>query len=232
MLIVVEGLDGAGKSTQVSLLRQYLLSRFPSLRYIHFPRYDAPVYGDLISSFLRGEFGNINDVHPTLVALLYAEDRHGAAPFIRDILSSGGTILLDRYVYSNIAYQCAKVQDPGERASLRKWILDTEYGAFDLPRPDVNLFLDVPISFVRSNLLAHREGRDRDYLSGKGDIHEADLSFQERVREQYALQADLDPSFRRIDCSGPDGGMASVEEIFSRIRSAVDAVIEGAYHSS
>ena len=80
MLVVLEGLDGAGKSTQVKKLRKYLEEAFGSLEYIHFPRYDAPVYGDLISRFLRGDFGSNEAVHPQLVALLFAEDRHGAAP--------------------------------------------------------------------------------------------------------------------------------------------------------
>ena len=103
MLVVLEGLDGAGKSTQVKKLRKYLEDTFGSLEYIHFPRYDAPVYGDLISRFLRGDFGSNEAVHPQLVALLFAEDRHGAAPEMKNTLNSGGHVLLDRYVYSNIA---------------------------------------------------------------------------------------------------------------------------------
>ena len=143
MLVVLEGLDGAGKSTQVKRLKAYLESVFGSLEYIHFPRYDAPVYGDLISRFLRGDFGSNETVHPQLVALLFAEDRHGAAPEMKKVLAAGGTVLLDRYVYSNIAYQCAKVKDSEEAADLREWIFNTEYGDFDLPRPDLNIFLDV-----------------------------------------------------------------------------------------
>ena len=72
MLFVIEGLDGAGKSTQVRRLKQYLEERLGALEYIHFPRYDAPVYGELISTFLRGGFGTLDAVHPRLVALLYA----------------------------------------------------------------------------------------------------------------------------------------------------------------
>ena len=96
MLIVLEGLDGAGKSTQVKRLREYLTQRCGSLEYIHFPRYEAPVYGDLITRFLKGEFGSIEVVHPQLVALLFAEDRHGAAPVMRQALKEGKTVLLDR----------------------------------------------------------------------------------------------------------------------------------------
>ena len=173
MLIVLEGLDGAGKSTQVRRLKEYLTERCGSLEYIHFPRYDAPVYGDLISRFLRGDFGSNETVHPQLVALLFAEDRHGAAPAMRKALEEGKTVLLDRYVYSNIAYQCAKLQDLQERRKLRDWIFNTEYGDFELPEPDLNLFLDVPIGFVEQSLTAHREGQDRNYLSGAQDIHEA-----------------------------------------------------------
>ena len=104
MLVVIEGLDGAGKSTQVRLMKEYLSKVCNRLEYIHFPRYDAPVYGDLIGKFLRGGFGPMDKVHPQLVALLFAEDRRDAAPSILKVLSEGGTVLLDRYVYSNIAY--------------------------------------------------------------------------------------------------------------------------------
>ena len=82
------------------------------------------------------------------MALLYAEDRRAAVPEMLDALKDGGILLLDRYVYSNIAYQCAKVADEAGREELRRWIRDTEYGDFGLPVPDLNIFLDVPIGFV------------------------------------------------------------------------------------
>ena len=200
MLVVLEGLDGAGKSTQVKRLRSYLESRLGEVEYIHFPRYDAPVYGDLIGRFLRGDFGSIEGVHPQLVALLFAEDRHGAAPQIRASLESGKTVLLDRYVYSNIAYQCAKLSSPEERERLRDWIFRTEYGDFNLPRPDVNLFLDVPISFVRESLGAVRQGSDRDYLEGGSDIH--------------------------VDCSDDIGDMLPPDAISERVRAAIDTYLD------
>ena len=222
MLIVLEGLDGAGKSTQVKRLKEYLLQRCGSLEYIHFPRYEAPVYGDLITRFLKGEFGSIEAVHPQLVALLFAEDRHGAVPVMREALEAGKTVLLDRYVYSNIAYQCAKLKDPKEREKLRDWIFNTEYGDFNLPEPDLNLFLDVPIGFVEKSLSAHREGQDRNYLSGAQDIHEASIAFQKAVRDMYVAETARDPKFRRIDCSGSRGEMLPPDAIFEKVRAAVD----------
>lgn len=222
MLVVVEGLDGAGKSTQVRRLREYLTSKCGNLEYIHFPRYDSPVYGELIGGFLRGDFGDIGQVHPKLVALLYAEDRHGAAPEMKAVLRDGGCMLLDRYVYSNIAYQCAKIADPAEKEDLREWINNTEYGNFDLPRPDLNIFLDVPIGFVEKKLSESRGGHDRDYLAGARDIHEADIEFQKNVRKVYLRQCEVDPKFIRIDCSDENGAMLPPDDIFAKIKSTVD----------
>lgn len=226
MLVVLEGLDGAGKSTQTKKLRTYLEGLFGSLEYIHFPRYDAPVYGDLISRFLRGDFGSNEQVHPQLVALLFAEDRHGAAPQMKKVLNAGGNILLDRYVYSNIAYQCAKLSDDTQAEQLREWIFNTEYGDFRLPKPDLNIFLDVPIGFVESKLKSQRGGADRDYLDGGQDIHEADIEFQKRVRAIYRRQCELDPKFIRIDCSDDYGQMLPPGEIFAKVKAVVDNAIK------
>ena len=151
MLIVIEGLDGSGKSTQVRKLKEYIVRSGRALEYIHFPRFDTPLYGDLLARFLRGELGSIDRVHPRLVALLFAEDRNAAAPAIREALAAGRTVLLDRYVYSNIAFQCAKLEDKAERDELRDWIFDTEYRHFGIPVPDVNIFLDVPVDFVKGH---------------------------------------------------------------------------------
>ncbi len=225
MLIVIEGLDGSGKSTQVKKLRQYLGEKTGKLEYIHFPRYDAPVYGDLISRFLRGEFGSNEQVHPQLVALLFAEDRHGAASQMKSILAGGGIVLLDRYVYSNIAYQCAKLDSEAEQARIRDWIIDTEYGAFGLPVPDLNIFLDVPVGFVEQKLTSSRGGSGREYLAGARDIHEADIEFQKKVRGIYLAQCQADPKFMRIDCSGPDGKMLPPEDVFKKIKAAADRIL-------
>ncbi len=219
MLIVIEGLDGAGKSTQVKMLQEYIIAKGHVLEYLHFPRYEAPVYGELIGSFLRGDFGNVNQVNPKLVALLYALDRQAAAPILNKALQDGKVVLLDRYVYSNIAYQCSKVTNPEEREKLRNWIFTVEYNFYKIPKPDVNIFLDVPLSFVESRLSSARAADSgRDYLAGKRDIHEENISFQEGVRKVYIAECERDADFQRVDCSASDGTMLPPEIVFERIK--------------
>ncbi len=218
MLIVLEGLDGAGKSTQVKLLKEYIVSKGRELKYLHFPRYTSSVYGEMIAGFLRGDFGNIEQVHPRLVALLFAEDRRDASGMIREWLEQGCCVLLDRYVYSNIAYQCSKIKDKKEADNLMEWIFNLEYNVFGIPEPDVNIFLDVPIGFVDKKLREGRSGDDdRDYLNGKPDIHEADIAFQAGVREVYMKQCKMDNKFFRINCGDENGNMLPPGEIFKRI---------------
>lgn len=218
MFVVLEGLDGAGKSTQVNLLRRFFEERCVRTEYLHFPRFDAPVYGELIARFLRGEFGPAESVDSYLVALLFAGDRADAAHTIRTWLAEGRTVILDRYVYSNVAYQCAKLSgSEADRRRLRDWILDLEYDYNAIPRPDVSLFLDVPFAFTERKLGEQREGDDRRYLQGAQDIYEASLSLQERVRAVYLDAAVSDARLRVVDCADPEGGMASPGAIFARI---------------
>ena len=219
MLIVLEGLDGAGKSTQLKMLCNYLEESGKKLKYLHFPRYDAPVFGELISNFLKGEYGANDAVHPQLVALLFAEDRHAAAAQINEWLEAGCTVVLDRYVYSNIAFQTAKLPDREKALKLREWIFDLEYNIFKIPQPDLNLFLDVPIDFVESELQHTRSGSDRDYLDGAQDIHEADIEFQKRVRDVYRECCANDSNFIRIDCADSETGrIMAPEDIFDKIK--------------
>ena len=231
MLIVLEGLDGAGKSTQVKLLKEYLVSKGVNLRYLHFPRYDSPLYGELIGKYLRGDFGSIEQVHPQIVALLFALDRMDAAATIKEWLAAGDCVLLDRYVYSNIAYQCSKIMMQPQFAQnreqlandLRDWIFDTEYNKYGIPKPDLNLFLNVPIEFVDSKLKESRSGDDdRNYLNGKEDIHEADIRFQISVREIYLQQTELDANFVKVCCEDADGKMLPPADIFANIKEQVD----------
>ena len=225
MFIVLEGVDGCGKSTQIANLQQMFTEKGVACEYIHFPRFDAPYFGDLIARFLRGELGSVEAVDPYIVAMLYAGDRRDAATLINGWLEQGKVVICDRYVYSNIGYQCAKLHTEEEREKLREWILSLEFDYFAIPRPDVSLFLDVPFAFTERKLSEVRTGDDRDYLNGAKDIHEQSLDLQQAVRRVYIDAAEKDVDMHVVDCS-ENGAMASPDMIFARIKSIVDTYIK------
>ncbi|MCE5347717.1 MAG: dTMP kinase [Bacteroidales bacterium] len=216
-LFVIEGLDGAGKSTQIKLLRDFFSEKGYNCEYLHFPRTETPYFGELIARFLRGEFGSLKDVDPYLVAMLYAGDRKDASEIISNWIKGGKIVLLDRYTYSNIAYQCAKLQDTAAQDKLMKWIFSLEFEHFAIPRPDLNIFLDVPFSFTEKKLSDVRTGSDRNYLKGTRDIHEESMAFQKKVRDLYLRVAQWDERLSVVDCSNENGSMLSPDRIFDLI---------------
>jgi len=213
-LFVIEGVDGAGKSTQIKLLRDFFSEKGYKCEYLHFPRTEAPYFGELIARFLRGEFGTINEVDPYLVALLYAGDRKDASEMIQQWLKDGKIVLLDRYTYSNIAYQCAKLQEISAQEKLMQWILALEFDHFSIPRPDLNIFLDVPFEFTEKKLTSLRTGEDRSYLNGSKDIHEESMEFQKRVRDLYIRVSQTDNRLAVVNCGKSGDAMRTPEEIF------------------
>ncbi|MFN8241660.1 MAG: dTMP kinase [Bacteroidales bacterium] len=216
-LLVIEGLDGAGKSTQIKLLSDFFKERSVKTKYLHFPRTDSPFFGELVARFLRGEFGTIDEVDPYLVAMLYAGDRKDASQMLSSWLSDGFHVLLDRYSYSNIAYQCAKLTDKVQRDKLKEWIIKLEFEHFSIPKPDLNIFLDVPFVFTEKKLTSGRSGDDRNYLNGAKDIHETSLEFQKRVRDVYLDVASTDDKLQLVNCSSQDGSMLPPEDIFKLV---------------
>lgn len=223
--IVIEGLDGSGKSTQINFIENYLKEKNIKSKFLHFPRPEAPFYGELISRFLRGELGAIDKVDPYVVALLYAGDRNDASKTINQWLSEGYAVIADRYLYSNIAFQCAKLKAQTEKEKLAHWIKELEYNYFKIPVPDLNLFLKVPSVFTEKSLTSRRAGADREYLNGNDDIHEADLDFQKEVRNIYLWQIKENPDFEEIDCEGAVNSMLPANEIFEKIKLKLNAIL-------
>lgn len=222
MLVVIEGLDGAGKSTQIKNVVEYYKSIGKTVTHIHFPRYNAAGTGDMISRYLRGEFGDINSVDPKLVAYMFAEDRHEFQAELKFILQEYDVVVLDRYVYSNIAYQCAKISSYCTTTTeytkkwneLRDFIFKLEYEDFQIRKPDINIFLDVPISFVKSRLETTRtDDENRDYLNGNNDIYESDINYQSDVRGMYIQECHRDPDFIHLYCSDDNGNMLPEDSI-------------------
>lgn len=215
--VAIEGLDSSGKSTQINLLKKYLDLKGIKYRYLHFPRTDSHPYGKMIASFLRGEFGNVNSVNPYLVALLYAGDREDAKFIIEDWLSQKYLVIVDRYVLSNIAFQCAKVNTLDDKEELRKWIIELEYGYNKVPSPSLSIFLHVPFEFIVSKLVDRRDGGDRTYLKGKEDIHESSIDLQKKVEAEYLRLVNSSEDLYVVNCSTRDNEMLSTQKVSSEI---------------
>lgn len=215
--VVIEGLDASGKSTQLDLLQDYLKDKKVKFKYLHFPRTESPVYGELIARFLRGEFGKISSVNPYLVALIYAGDRKDASDLIQSWLYQNYIVIADRYVHSNIAFQCAKLDNTKEKEVLKNWINYLEYNYNKIPKPDMSLFLDVPFEFTKKKLGKKRKGNDRKYLRGEKDIHEIDIAFQQQVRNMYLWLVKEDPDFQVINCGDDNNRILPPKSIFTSI---------------
>jgi dTMP kinase len=215
--IAIEGLDGSGKSTQIDLLINYLNENDIQTKFIHFPRVSEGVFGPLISKFLRGEFGDLANVHPQLVAILFAEDRKEFSSTLNDWLANDYFVLVDRYVLSNIAFQCAKLKDENEKKYLRDWINEFEYQYNQIPKPDFSIYLDVPFEFVARSLEERRINKGRSYLGDKDDIHENDYALQKAVKLEYDTLCKLDPTIHTIHCTDSANQMRSIESIHNEI---------------
>ena len=215
--IAIEGLDGSGKSTQIDLLIHFLNENDIKTKFVHFPRVNEGVFGHLISKFLRGEFGDVSAVHPQLAAILFAEDRREFSTVISEWLAEDYFVLVDRYVLSNIAFQCAKLKEESEKKYLRDWINDFEFEYNKIPKPDFSIYLDVPFEFVMKSLEERRVKKERAYLNGKEDIHENDYSLQRAVKLEYETLCMLDSTIHKINCADSSNRMRSIESIHNQI---------------
>jgi len=216
-IITIEGLDGSGKSTQISLLQNYFADNDIKHKFIHYPKLEEGIYGELIAEYLRGEYGSVEAVNPKIVGLLFALDRLENKAMLLNWLEEGYYIIMDRYVKSNIAFQCAKVQNSIEKANLKSWIINYEFEHNKLPKPFISFFLNVPFEIIEDSLIKTRTGNDRDYLNGKKDIHEESLQLQKDVLSEYNKMVKEDSNFISIDCKGANKSWLNPESIHAKI---------------
>ena len=215
--IVIEGTDGSGKSTQTQMLARARKARGLRVKQFHLPS-GKGFYGRAINAFLRGDLGGAQEVDPYYAAFLFARDRVQMAEMVRKWIDSYDIVLMDRYAYSNVAYQCAKLKrKPKEKEKLYRWIVDQEFHSGEIPIPDLCMYLEVPRSFAAGRLREERQGRDREYLEGGSDIHEKDLRLQKAVAEVYREMCDEFDEMVCVDCAGTKGKMLGSEEIHQKI---------------
>ena len=209
-LIVIEGTDGSGKSTQFKLLTQRLTREGRDFRQIVFPQYSEPSSA-LIRMYLGGEFGQRpGDVNAYAASAFYAVDRYASFKKVwGNYYNGGGLVVSDRYTTSNAVHQASK-EPPETRQRFLKWLYEFEYDHLGLPRPDLTLYLDVPTDFTEKLLRA----REQDTHT-KADIHEKDTQYLATCRRMGAFAADY-YGWTVISCVR-DGKMRSMEDIHEEI---------------
>lgn len=216
LLVVIEGIDGSGKGTQAARLCESLRSSGARCELFSFPRYRETQFGAKIGDFLNGRFGNLDQVSPFLVSLLFAGDRFESKRALVQAIAANDVVLCDRYVASNIAHQAAKVEG-AERQELIQWVQHVEHQLYELPLPDRTLFLDLPVSHA-TRLIALKA--QRSYTDRAADLQEADTGYLQKVHDVYAQLAADGAGWIRIDCLH-DGQIKSVDQIAGEIWQSV-----------
>ena len=217
-LIILDGLDGCGKSTQLDLLKE----DFPECRFLTFPNYESPS-GEIISEYLAGKIPNPEPLGNAYSASsFYAIDRY--ISYRKDWYvdySSGKNIISARYTTSNAIYQMTKL--PSEQwENFGKWLYDYEYCKLGIPAPDLVLFLDMPIE-VSQKLLSERYQGDEN----KKDIHESDIDFLKRCRESalYVAEHDTFSKWHVIPCAEHDNPR-TIAQIHADILTKIREILE------
>ena len=218
-LIVIEGTDGSGKSTQFKRLSERLSAENICFKHLVFPRYKEDSSA-LIRMYLGGQFGDKpSDVNAYAASAFYAVDRF--ASYKMDWgqwYEAGGVVLSDRYTTSNAVHQASK-EPENARENYLQWLYDFEYDKLKLPRPDLTIYLDVPTDFTEK-LLRSRE----QSTNTQADIHEKDMAYLATCRQTGRAAAEF-YGWTVIQCVR-DGAMRSIEDIHQEIYEHVKKCLE------
>ena len=215
--IALEGIDGAGKRTQLDLLRDALAHRGMECATVSFPRYGS-FFGRLVGRYLNGEFGPLDSVDPHFAALLYAGDRRDARPAMEAVLAAGKILLADRYVASNLAHQAARVA-PERRVEFLAWIRYLEYDHYALPAEDAVVYLRLTPAQAQARVGTKPE---RGYTARALDLHEANLGHLEATARMYDELATAGNWLTVESLDAASGTERSAEEIHRGVMAALE----------
>lgn len=209
-MIVLEGVDGVGKSTAAALVAERLTQRGCDVAFHDFPEYDDPAFGALTHAVLDGSLRIEGPLKGRAIATLFAGNRAATAGRLRSEQEAGRTLLCDRYHLANAAYQGAQATDPDERDAIMRWVLEVELEVLGVLRPDVSVWLRLPLDL--------RPPRGRDH-----DVFERDYAFQQRVHDAYARLAELG-EITAVDLA-PGGALLPPDDVADAVLAAVDAAL-------
>lgn len=212
--IVIEGSDGVGKKTQANLLIKLFRRLGRRVAFYDFPQYERSFFGEMVGQYLDGKFGDVGDVDPKLISLLYAGDRLEASDHIRHDLNKGQIVISNRYTQSNMAFQSAKINNNEKRDEFLEWLEELEFGIFNIPRPDLIIYLYLPYE-VSQKMVDKKKARG--YTKKKRDIHERNDEFLSRVQKEYLRLAKKEGNWTMIDCRDDAGGVLPPKKITEKI---------------
>lgn len=215
VLIVLDGADGAGKATQTALLVKRLKKEKKRVKTFNFPQYQKNFFGRLISECLAGEHGNFAELSPYIASTLYAADRFESKALLEKWLQAGYTVVLDRYVSANQIHQGGKVLDPKKRKKFLSWLDEMEFGVYQLPRPDLILYLDVPYEISQKLLqdASLQKQKQKEYLAkGKKDTVETNEKYLRDSRLSAVKMVQASNHWERVACT-KKGALQSREAI-------------------
>jgi dTMP kinase len=212
-LIVIDGGDGAGKATQVSLLVKRLEAEGHDVATLDFPRYEENTFGRLIRECLDGKRGDFMKVDPHIASVLYANDRLMTKPRIEEWLTAGKTVILDRYVSANMMHQGAKIEDPTELESFLGWLDHMEHEDLGLPRPDLIIYLSIAPE-VRQEMKAKAVAEGKH--GGQADVAEKDIDHQHNVEDRAKAIVAKYNHWLAVECAEGDA-VRSREDIHEEI---------------
>lgn len=225
-LIVIDGTDGSGKATQVELLAKKLREEGKTVKIVDFPEYYKNFFGEFIGHCLSEQYYKFLNVHPKIASVLYAADRWESKDKIEGWLKKGYIIIANRYVSSNQIHQGGKIKNAKKRNNFIKWLDEMEYEIFGIPRPDITLYLSLPIEIVLK-LLKDRDSSKmkRAYLKKKRDVHEKDVNFLINSRKSALKLVKEIPNFIKIECS-QKGKILSREKVHQMVYQKVKKVLK------
>lgn len=214
-LIVIDGSDGVGKATQTKLLVERLKKSGKKVETMDFPQYEQNFFGSFLKECLTGKHGDFIGQNPYLVSIAYAADRWESKAKLEKWLKAGRIVVLNRYVSSNQMHQGGKIQETKARTTFLKWLEKMEHDTFGLPRPDLIIYLHVPVTLS----LKLMKGR------GNEDLAESNPKHLERTQEAALKIIKAQGNWQKIDCTDRDG-MLPRPAIHDKIFAAVKRIVK------
>lgn len=220
-LIVIEGVDSSGKATQSKILYDTLLSRKINVSSVEFPNYGG-VSSAPVKMYLGGEFGSDPDsVNAYAASILFAVDRFASVKALwKDKFYDGDVVIADRYTTSNMVHQASKISDTEKKSEFLDWLYDLEYNKMELPKPDLVIFLDMPVKYAQM-LMANRANKiDNSQVK---DIHESNEKYLYEAYNNACFVAKK-YNWTHIECV-KDGKVRSIEDIASEILDYAEKIL-------